>query len=60
MRLSVVLGQWLDRSLQADLDIAIAADRFGYRQLWVPEMAKADSPAMAATIAARTTQIELV
>jgi len=58
--LSVVLGQWLDRSLAADFEIATAADRLGYRQLWVPEMAKADSPAMAATIAARTAQIELV
>ncbi len=60
MRLSVVLGQWLDRSIAADLEIAIAADRLGYPELWVPEMAKADSPAMAAAIAARTAQIELV
>jgi probable F420-dependent oxidoreductase len=60
MRLSVVLGQWLDRSIAADLEIAIAADRLGYPQLWVPEMAKADSPAMAAAIAGRTAQIELV
>jgi probable F420-dependent oxidoreductase len=60
MRSSVVLGQWLDRSIAADLEIAVAADRLGYAQLWVPEMAKADSPAMAAAIAARTEQIELV
>jgi probable F420-dependent oxidoreductase len=60
MRLSVVLGQWLDHSIGADLDIAVSADRLGYRQLWVPEMAKADAPAMAATVAARTAQIELV
>lgn len=60
MRISVVLGQWLDRPLAADLEVAVLADRLGYRQLWVPEMAKADSPSMAATIAARTSQIELV
>lgn len=60
MRTSVVLGQWLDRSLESDLALAVAADRLGYRQLWVPEMAKADAPAMAAWIAARTRQIELV
>lgn len=60
MRISVVLGQWLDRPIAADLDIAVAADGLGYAQLWVPEMAKADSPALAATIAARTAQIELV
>jgi probable F420-dependent oxidoreductase len=60
VRLSVVLGQWLDRSLESDLELAIAADRLGYDQLWVPEMAKADSPAMAAIIACRTERIELV
>ena len=60
MRLSVVLGQWLDRSLQSDVELALAADRLGYHQLWVPEMAKADSPAMASIIACRTDRIELV
>jgi probable F420-dependent oxidoreductase len=60
MRYSVVLGQWLDRPLEADLQTALLADRLGYEQLWVPEMAKADSPAMAARIAERTKQIELV
>lgn len=60
MRTSVVLGQWLDRPLAADIELAVRADQLGYQQLWVPEMAKADSPAMAATIAARTEQIELV
>ncbi len=60
MRLSVVLGQWLDRPIEADVETAIMADRLGYGQLWVPEMAKADAPALAATIAARTERIELV
>jgi len=60
VRLSVVLGQWLDRPLQSDLDLARAADRLGYGQLWVPEMAKADSPAMASIIAGETERIELV
>ena len=60
MRLSVVLGQWLDRSIDSDLELAIAADRLGYGQLWVPEMAKADAPAMATLIAARTERIEPV
>ena len=35
------------------------ADRLGYPELWIPEMAKADSPAMAALIAERTSQIDL-
>lgn len=56
----MVLGQWLDRSLASDIELALVADRLGYGQLWVPEMAKADSPAMAATIAHRTSSIELV
>jgi len=59
MRTSVVLGQWLDRPLQADLDTAILADELGHRELWVPEMAKADSPSMAALIAGHTEQIGL-
>jgi alkanesulfonate monooxygenase SsuD/methylene tetrahydromethanopterin reductase-like flavin-dependent oxidoreductase (luciferase family) len=58
MRTSVVLGQWLDRPLEADLEVAVLADRLGYTELWVPEMAKADSPAMATLIAERTDQIE--
>jgi probable F420-dependent oxidoreductase len=60
MRLSVVLGQWLDRPLGDDLAVAVLADRLGYEQLWVPEMAKADAPAMAAWIEGETQQIELV
>ena len=60
MRLSVVLGQWLDRPLGSDLELARAADRLGYGQLWVPEMAKADAPAMAGIIAENTERIELV
>lgn len=59
MRVSVVLGQWLDRPLEADLEIARLADRLGYPELWVPEMAKADSPALATLIAERTSQIEI-
>lgn len=60
VRTSVVLGQWLDRSIEADLRLAVWADELGYRQLWVPEMAKVDAPAFAATVAAHTEQIELV
>lgn len=60
MQTSVVLGQWLDRPIEADIELAVWADQLGFPELWVPEMAKADSPALAATIAARTDQIELV
>ena len=59
MRTSVVLGQWLDRPLSADLEIARIADELGYPELWVPEMAKADAPALAATIGGQTDRIAL-
>ena len=58
MRLSVVLGEWLDRPITADLEVAVAADRLGYPELWIGEMAKFDAPTIAATIVARTGAIE--
>ena len=60
MRLTVVLGEWLDAPIGADLAVAIEADRLGYEQVWIGEAAKLDAPAMAATIVARTTHIEPV
>ena len=60
VRMSVVLGQWLDRSIEADLQVATWADELGFGQLWVPEMAKVDAPAFAAIVAERTERIELV
>ncbi len=58
MRLSVVLGEWLDRPIDADLAVAVEADRLGYPELWIGEMAKLDAPAMAAAVVARTERIE--
>ena len=58
VRLSVVLGEWLDRPIEADLAVAVAADRLGYPEVWVGEMAKLDAPVMAAAIARATTAIE--
>ena len=58
MRLTVVLGEWLDAPIDADLAVAVEADRLGYEQVWIGEMAKLDAPAMASTIVARTTRIE--
>ncbi len=59
VRLSVVLGQWLDRPIESDVELAVWADELGYRELWVPEMAKADAPALASIIAERTERIAL-
>lgn len=58
MRLSVVLGEWLDRPVAADLAVAVEADRLGYPEVWIGEMAKLDAPAMAAAVVSRTEQIE--
>jgi probable F420-dependent oxidoreductase len=58
VRLSVVLGEWLDRPIDADLAVAIEADRLGYPELWIGEMAKLDAPAMGAAVVARTERIE--
>lgn len=57
VRLSVVLGQWLDRPLSADLAVAVEADRLGYPEVWLGEMAKVDAPVMAAAVVAGTEQI---
>jgi probable F420-dependent oxidoreductase len=59
MRLSVVLGEWLDHPINADLEVAVLADRLGYPEVWVGEMAKLDAPAMGAAIMARTERIEV-
>lgn len=59
MRISVVLGQWLDKPIGADLELALRAEELGYAELWVPEMAKVDAPAFAATVAAQTEHIDL-
>ncbi|MCU0261125.1 MAG: LLM class F420-dependent oxidoreductase [Ilumatobacteraceae bacterium] len=58
VRRSVVLGEWLDRPISADLEVAVAADRLGYDQVWIGEMAKLDAPAMAATVVAATGRIQ--
>jgi probable F420-dependent oxidoreductase len=58
VRFSVVLGEWLDRPIASDLEVAIAADAVGYEQVWVGEMAKLDAPVTATVIAERTSHIE--
>lgn len=58
VRISVVLGEWLDRPISSDIEVAIAADTAGYRQVWVGEMAKLDASVVATAIVARTSSIE--
>ena len=57
--LSVVLGLWQDRDALENLDVAATADRLGYRELWIGEMATFDAFALATAIGLRTGRIAL-
>lgn len=60
VRLSVVLGEWLDRPIAADVAVAVEADRLRYAEVWIGEMAKADAPVLATAIGTATERIEPV
>ena len=57
--LSVALGLWQDRPPEESLDVAVHADRLGYRELWIGEMATYDAFALATAVGMRTTRIVL-
>jgi probable F420-dependent oxidoreductase len=54
-----VLGLFLNRPPLETLDSAIAADRLGFGELWVGEMATFDAFSLASVIAERTERIAL-
>jgi probable F420-dependent oxidoreductase len=56
----VALPFWLDRPAGEALDIARAADRLGYSELWVGEMATFDAFALAGAIAHDTSRVTVV
>jgi probable F420-dependent oxidoreductase len=58
-RLSVALGLWQDRPPGEALTTAILADRLGFDELWIGEMATYDAFALATSIGARTGRIAL-
>jgi probable F420-dependent oxidoreductase len=58
-QLSVVLGLWQDRDPLENLDVATNADRLGYRELWIGEMATFDAFALATAIGLRARRIAL-
>ncbi len=60
MKLSVVAPLWQDRPAAENLDVARHADRLGFPELWIGEMATFDVFALASVIASRTEQIGLV
>jgi probable F420-dependent oxidoreductase len=58
--LEVSLGLWQDRPPEEVIDTAVIADSFGYRAIWVGEMATWDAFALGTHIGARLTQSDLV
>lgn len=57
--LSVVTPLWQDRPPSENIDVALTADKLGYPQLWVGEMATFDAFAFATAVGAQTRQISL-
>lgn len=56
----VSLGYWQDRDPMEALGTAMVADRLGYRDLWLGEMATFDAFSLATSVAAVTSSIRLV
>lgn len=59
MTTGVVLPYWQDRPPLEALDVARAADRGGFDELWIGEMATFDAFAIAAAIARETERVPL-
>jgi probable F420-dependent oxidoreductase len=59
VRLSVVTPLWQDRPAAENIDVAATADRLGYSELWIGEMATYDAFAFATAAANVTQQIRL-
>ena len=59
MKLSVVTPLWQDRPASENLEVAINADRLGFPELWIGEMATYDAFAFATAAALNTKQISL-
>ncbi len=59
MKFSVVTPLWQDRPAAENLEIAIAADRLGYPELWIGEMATYDAFAFATAVGYNTQRIAL-
>ena len=53
MTISVVTPLWQDQPAMDNIEIANNADRFGYPELWIGEMATFDAFAFAASVGAR-------
>lgn len=59
MKFSVVIPLWQDRPAAENLEIAKLADRLGFAELWIGEMATYDAFAFATAAGLQTEQIQL-
>lgn len=59
MELSVVAPLWQDRPASENLEVARHADRLGFKELWMGEMATYDAFSLATAIGLATEQIAL-
>ncbi len=59
MKLSVVTPLWQDRPAAENMEVAINADRLGFPELWIGEMATYDAFAFATAAGLQTQQIAL-
>jgi probable F420-dependent oxidoreductase len=59
VKISAVIGMWLDRPAEEALLTASLADRLGYGELWIGEMATWDTFALATAVGLATDQIDL-
>jgi probable F420-dependent oxidoreductase len=59
MKFSVVTPLWQDRPTGENLEIAKLADRLGYKELWIGEMATYDAFSFATAVGLQTSQIGL-
>ena len=58
MKISVVAPLWQDRAPAENMEVALNADRLGYEEFWIGEMATFDAFAFACAMALRTQRIE--
>ncbi len=59
MKFSVVTPLWQERPAAENMEVAIHADRLGYEELWIGEMATYDAISLATAVGHRTQQIAL-
>ena len=59
MKFSVVTPLWQDRPAGENMEVAVNADRLGYPELWIGEMATFDAFALATAVGGHTRQIAL-